>query len=195
MSTGLFFGSFNPIHIGHLVIANYMVQFAGLKEVWFVVSPHNPFKEKNSLLNDTHRLQLVRVAIEEYPQFKASDIEFKLSQPSYTINTLAYLQEKYTGMSFSLIMGADNLENLHKWKNFEQILAKHEVFVYPRQQNAGALPDVLSKYANSIHITKAPVMEISSTFIREAIRAKKDVSFMLPPNVYEYVKEMHFYEK
>jgi nicotinate-nucleotide adenylyltransferase len=195
MSTGLFFGSFNPIHIGHLVIANYMVQFAGLKEVWFVVSPHNPFKEKSSLLNDTHRLQLVRVAIEDYPQFKASDIEFKLSQPSYTIHTLTHLQEKYPDVNFSLIMGADNVEHLHKWKNYEQILAKHEVFVYPRQHNAGSLPEVLNAYAGKIHFTQAPVMEVSSTFIREAIRMKKDVSFMLPPNVYEYVKEMHFYEK
>ena len=189
--TGLFFGSFNPIHIGHLALANYMLSFTDLDEVWFVISPHNPLKEKQSLLAQTHRLYMVKLATENYPKFKASDIEFKLSQPSYTINTLVHLKEKYPKKNFNLIMGMDNLQNFHKWKNYEQILDKHSIYVYPRQHShAGSLIN-----HPNIKITEAPVMEISSSFIRKAILDKKDVSCFMPEKVAAYVSEMNFYKK
>jgi nicotinate-nucleotide adenylyltransferase len=189
--TGLFFGSFNPIHIGHLALANYMVSFTDLDEVWFVVSPHNPLKDKQSLLAQNHRLYMVKLAIENHTKFRASDVEFKLSQPSYTINTLTYLKEKYPKKNFSLIMGMDNLQNFHKWKNYEQILDKHSIYVYPRQYSQAG------SFVNhpSINITEAPVMEISSSFIRKAILDKKDVSCFMPEKVAAYVREMNFYKK
>ena len=189
--TGLFFGSFNPIHIGHLALANYMVSFTDLDEVWFVISPHNPLKEKQSLLAQNHRLYMVKLAVENHPKFKASDIEFKLSQPSYTINTLAHLNEKYPKKNFSLIMGMDNLQNFHKWKNYEQILEKHSIYIYPRQQSHAG--DFINH--PNIIITEAPVMEISSSFIRKAILDKKDVSCFMPEKVAAYVAEMNFYKK
>ncbi len=191
MKVGLFFGSFNPIHIGHLAIANYMAEFTDLDKVWFVVSPHNPLKEKKTLLANNHRLQLVREAIDEYTKFKASNIEFKLPQPSYTINSLAYLKEKYPQTEFALIMGSDNLQSFDKWKNYEEILKQYSIYVYPRTGYDGGQ----FKDHPKVKLTQAPVMEISSTFIREAIKNKKDVRYMLSEPVYRYVKEMHFYEK
>jgi len=189
---GLFFGSFNPIHIGHLVIAEYMAEFTGLDKVWFVISPQNPLKQEKSLLPEKQRLQMVRLAIEFDNRFKASTVEFDLPRPSYTINTLTYLKEKYPKQEFALIMGADNLTTLHKWKNYERLLEDYEIYVYPRKESF-----TIPAYANrpNIHITGAPVMEISSTFIRKAIKEKKDVRHMMPVPVAEYVKEMHFYEK
>jgi nicotinate-nucleotide adenylyltransferase len=188
---GLFFGSFNPIHIGHLALANYMLEFTPLERIWFVVSPHNPLKEKKTLLPDVHRLQLVRLAIGEHPKMKASNIEFSLPQPSYTVNTLAHLGEKYPDHKFSLIMGADNLASLPKWKNSEYILENHGIVVYPRPGfDGGAL-----KSHPSVTFTEAPLMEISSTFLREAIRAKKDVRYFFQESVWEYIRSMHFYEK
>ncbi len=188
---GLFFGSFNPIHVGHMLLANYMLSFTDLDEVWFVISPHNPLKDKQSLLAQNHRLYMVKLAIENHPKFKASDVEFKLSQPSYTIHTLIHLEEKYPKKNFSLIMGMDNLQNFHKWKNHEQILANHSIYVYPRQHTeAGAF----AKHPNVI-ITQAPVVEISSSFIRKAILDKKDVSCFMPEKVAAYVSEMNFYKK
>ncbi len=189
--TGLFFGSFNPIHIGHLALANYMLSFTDMDEVWFVVSPHNPLKEKQSLLAQNHRLYMVKLATHNYPKFKASNIEFKLSQPSYTIHTLTHLQEKYPQKNFSLIMGMDNLQNFHKWKNYEQILDKHTIYVYPRQHST---TNKLIDHPN-IKITQAPVMEISSSFIRQAIANKKEVTFFMPEKVAAYVDEMNFYRK
>ncbi|MGP8216176.1 MAG: nicotinate (nicotinamide) nucleotide adenylyltransferase [Bacteroidia bacterium] len=190
--TGLFFGSFNPIHIGHLVIAEYMVEFAGLDKVWFVVSPHNPLKPERTLLPEVQRLQMVRLAIEFDNRFKASTIEFELPRPSYTINTLTYLKEKYPKQEFALIMGADNITTLHKWKNYEQLLNNYEIYVYPRKESYD-----IPSYAirPSVHLTEAPVMEISSTFIRNAIKSKKNVRHMLPAPVAVYIKEMRFYEK
>ena len=129
---GLFFGTFNPIHVGHLIIANHMAEFSELNEVWLVVTPHNPHKKKNTLLEDTHRLAMVRIATEAYPKLKASTIEFDLPQPNYTVNTLAVLEEKYPDKEFCLIMGEDNLKNLHKWKNYEVILVRYPIFIYPR---------------------------------------------------------------
>src|ERR1700739_1424582 len=190
--TGLFFGSFNPIHIGHLVIAEYMVEFTNLDKVWFVISPQNPLKPEKSLLSETHRLQMVRRAIEFDNRFKASTIEFDMPRPSYTINTLTHLKEKYPKQEFALIMGADNITTLHKWKNYEQLLEQFEIYVYPRKESFD-----IPAYAQrpSVHITEAPVMEISSTFIRNAIKDKKDVRHMLPAQVAEYIKELHFYQK
>ena len=188
---GLYFGSFNPIHSGHLMIAGYMTEYSDLKEIWFVISPQNPLKEKSTLLTDIHRLALVNVAIENDARFKSCDIEFKLPQPSYTINTLTYLQEKYPQKEFALIMGADNLENLYKWKNYEQILQHYSIYVYPRPGASGG------SYKNHPKVTwiDAPNLEISSSFIRSAIKEKKNVSYFLPDKVYQYILEMHFYEK
>jgi nicotinate-nucleotide adenylyltransferase len=191
MHIGLFFGSFNPIHVGHMVLANYMASFTDLEQVWFVVSPHNPLKEKSSLLNQNQRLHMVNLAIGETNKLKSSNIEFGLTQPSYTINTLAHLKEKYPQHQFSLIMGEDNLESFKKWKNYEEILKNHKLYVYPRpDSNSGDLevhPNVI--------LTAAPLMEISSTMIRQAIKDKKDVSFFVPQAVWQYLDEMSFYKK
>jgi nicotinate-nucleotide adenylyltransferase len=190
---GLFFGSFNPIHVGHLVIAEYMVEFTDLQQVWFVVSPQNPLKTAGSLLPENQRIRMVRLAIEYDNRFKASSVEFDMPKPSYTINTLAHLKDEHPDKDFVLIMGMDNLATLHKWKNYEQILKGFSIYVYPRKE---VLP-VPKEFENhpSVKITEAPVMELSSTFIRDAIKDKKDVRHMMPPLVAEYVKEMHFYEK
>jgi nicotinate-nucleotide adenylyltransferase len=191
MQIGLFFGSFNPIHVGHLVLANYMASFTNLEQVWFVVSPHNPLKEKTSLLNQNQRLHMVNLAIGNHPKLKSSSIEFGLSQPSYTVNTLAHLQEKYPQHQFSLIMGEDNLQSFAKWKNYETILENHFIYVYPRP-NCDA-----SQFKNHPHVilTQAPLMELSSTLIRNAIKDKKDVSFFVSQPVWEYLDEMNFYKK
>ena len=191
MKIGLFFGSFNPIHIGHLAIANYMLEFTELEKIWFVVSPHNPLKKKETLLPDVQRLRMVREAIGDFKDFKASDIEFKLPHPSYTINTLTYLEEKFPEEEFALIMGTDNLETLDKWKNFEEILKRYKIYTYPRPGSDGGK----FKDHKNVTITKAPLMEISSTMIREAIKNKKDIRFLLPEAVQIYIKEMHYYEK
>ena len=191
MKVGLFFGSFNPIHIGHMAIANYMLEYTDLKNIWFVVSPHNPLKEKKSLLPDIHRLRLVREAIGDFNKFKASNIEFKLPQPSYTINTLAHLKEKYSKNEFVLIIGSDNLQTFHKWKNHEEILKQHEVYIYPRPGSDGGQ----FKDHPKVKMTDAPLMNISSSFIREAIKQKKDIRYYLPENAGKYIREMHFYEK
>lgn len=190
MKAGLFFGSFNPIHIGHLAIANYMAEFTDLDEFWFIISPHNPLKKKSSLLDSHHRYDMVEMAINEENRFQVSDIEFRLPQPSYTINTLTYLQERYPNNRFVLIMGSDNLESIHKWKNYEQILENYEIYVYPRPNNKGS---ILYNEKN-VKLLPAPIMEISSSFIRNAIKSKKDIKYYLPAEVYQYIINMHFYE-
>ncbi|MEI8202613.1 MAG: nicotinate (nicotinamide) nucleotide adenylyltransferase [Bacteroidota bacterium] len=187
---GLFFGSFNPIHAGHLVIANYFLQFSEIEKIWFVVSPQNPLKEKKSLLDEYHRMSLVNEAIWDNPLFKACNIEFSLPKPSYTIHTLVHLQEKNPNKRFILIMGADNLQSLHKWKNFEQILQHFSIYVYPRPGYDGGT----FKEHPSVVWLDAPLMEISSSFIREAIAQKKDMKYFLPEKVRVYIEEMHFYE-
>lgn len=186
---GLYFGTFNPIHIGHCVIAQHMLEFTDLDEVWFVVTPHNPHKKKSTLLNDRNRLLMVNLAIENNYKLKVSDIEFGLPQPSYTSNTLAYISEKYPDLNFNLIMGADNLESFHRWKNYEAILENHELYVYPRIESDGGS---LTEHPK-VHVTEAPIMQIASTDIRKAIKAGKDVSFMLPPNVWEHIDEQLYY--
>ncbi|MCW3071971.1 MAG: nicotinic acid mononucleotide adenylyltransferase [Bacteroidetes bacterium] len=191
MKVGLFFGSFNPIHVGHMVLANYMLEFTDLDRVWFVISPHNPLKKKASLLNERHRLQMVQIAVEDNSKLKASDAEFRLPQPSYTVNTLAHLKEKYPKNEFVLIMGEDNLGSFHKWKNYEEILKYHELYVYPRPEGIKT-PLHLHK---KVKLVNAPHMELSSTMIRTAIKEKKDIRYFIPAKVWEYIKEMHFYEK
>jgi nicotinate-nucleotide adenylyltransferase len=192
MKVGLFFGSFNPIHVGHLVIANHIAEYSDLDQVWFVVTPHSPFKKKSTLLDNNHRYQMVDRAIEDYPKLRVSDIEFKLPQPNYTLNTLIYLEEKYPNHDFCLIMGKDNLNNFHKWKNYELILERHEIYVYPRVSK----DSIKTKFDdhNNIQFIKAPIMELSSTFIRNSIKNGKDVRPMLPENVWTYLDEMSFYK-
>ncbi len=191
MITGLYFGSFNPIHIGHMAIANFMVEFSELDQLWFVVSPQNPLKEKKSLLQDYHRLEMVRLAVEEDDRFRASDIEFKLPTPSYTIDTLAYLEEKNPGREFQLVMGADGLATFHKWKHANLIMEKYHRLIYPRP---GTNKEALSRLVNA-SLVDAPMMEISSSFIRMAIKEGKDVRHLVPAKAYTYMREMHFYEK
>jgi nicotinate-nucleotide adenylyltransferase len=193
---GLYFGSFNPIHIGHMAIAGYMTEYAGLDQVWFIVSPHNPLKQKETLLADHQRLHMVNLAIGDNPRLKASDIEFKLSVPSYTIDTVTYLNEKFPDHKFVLIMGEDNLYTLHKWKNIMELTAQCPIYVYPRVGSPGSrspqLDQILS--AADIHNINAPLMDISGTFIRDGIKNGKEMSYFLPPAVWKYILEMHFYE-
>ena len=191
MHIGLFFGSFNPVHIGHMVLANYMVEFTDIDKVWFVVSPHNPLKKKETLLDQNQRLHMVNLAIGDSDLFKSSNIEFGLSQPSYTIHTLAHLKEKYPQHTFSLILGQDNLSSFHKWKNFDEILKQYKLFVYPRPNTPSC---DLEKHSN-VFLTDAPTVEISSTFIRNAIYSKKNMSFFVPEPVWTYIDEMSFYKK
>ncbi|MCH9660197.1 MAG: nicotinate-nucleotide adenylyltransferase [Bacteroidetes bacterium] len=188
---GLYFGTFNPIHVGHLTIANYMVEYSDLDEVWMVVTPHNPHKKKKTLLDNNHRMVMVEIALEDYPKIKASKIEFNLPQPNYTVNTLAHLEEKYPGQNFSLIMGEDNLKSFHKWKNYEVILDRYHLYVYPRISQG----KMEHQFEGHKKITKipAPIMELSSTFIRKGIKEGKNIRPMLPHNVWKYVDEMNFY--
>lgn len=190
---GLYFGSFNPIHIGHLIIANHLVENSDLDQLWFVVTPHNPFKKKKTLLEDHHRLELVRRAVEGYDTLQPSDIEFKLPQPNYTINTLVHLSEKYPDFEFCLLMGEDNLNTFHKWKNHEVILDQNPIYVYPRKTNNSQENQFLN-HPGIVHID-APIMEISSTHIRKAIKSEKNIRPMLPTKVWEYIDEMNFYKK
>ena len=192
MKVGLYFGTFNPIHIGHLIIANHIAENSDLDQVWMVVTPHNPLKKKSGLLDDYQRLEMVHLATSDYPKIKPSDIEFKLPQPNYTINTLAHLSEKFPSNEFVLIMGEDNLNSFHKWKNFEVILDQYEILVYPR---------IAEKPENSftghakIKMIDAPIVEISSTFIRENIKKGKNVRALLPEQVWQYVDHNNLYKK
>ena len=192
MKIGLYFGSFNPIHIGHLVIANHLAEYSDLDQVWLVVTPHNPFKKKSSLLDNYQRLEMVYRATKDYTKLKPSDIEFNLPQPNYTVNTLAYLQEKHADHEFALIMGEDNLKNFHKWKNYEVILENHDIYVYPRISENKT--ESQSTEHKKIHPVNAPIMQLSSTFIRNAIKEGKNVKPMLPEFVWEYLDEMNFYK-
>lgn len=193
---GLFFGTFNPIHVGHLIIANHMAEFSELDEVWLVVTPHNPHKKKNALLEDTHRLAMVRIATEAYPKLKASTIEFDLPQPNYTVNTLAVLEEKYPDKEFCLIMGEDNLKSLHKWKNYEVILERYPIFIYPRiSKNLERDANLILEKKASVTLINAPIVELSSTFIRKNIALNKNIKPMLSKNVWHYIDEMNFYKK
>eukprot|EP01136_Pigoraptor_vietnamica_P001927 Opistho-1_new@29200 len=200
MKIGLYFGSFNPIHVGHLIIANYMADYTDLDQIWLVVSPHNPHKEKKSLLADHHRLALVREAIEGNPNLKASDVEFSLQKPSYTATTLTYLKEMHPTYEFSLLMGEDNLRTFHKWFNYEMIIENHKMYVYPRALTAQEVKTEqsaqhsLENTENVIFCNEAPVMNVSSSFIRNAIKEGKDVRYLVTENVFKYMDEMNFYK-
>lgn len=187
---GLFFGSFNPIHTGHLIIANYMANYTELDEVWLIVTPHNPLKKKDSLINQYDRLEMVNLAIEQAENIRSSTIEFSLPQPSYTIDTLTYLREKYPEKAFVLIMGSDNLVSLHKWKNYEVILRDYRVLVYPRPD----YPAPVEWTAHpSITITDTPLMEFSSTFIRNAVKADKNIRYFVPDSVMAFIESKGLY--
>jgi len=185
MKVGLYFGTFNPIHVGHLTIANHLAEYSDLDQVWFVVTPHSPFKKKSSLLDDHQRLEMVYLATKDYPKLKESNIEFGLPQPNYTVNTLSYLEEKYPNNEFALIMGEDNLKSFHKWKNYEVILARHSIYVYPRISE-GKIDHQFVDHPNFVKV-EAPIMELSSTFIRKSIKAGKNVKPMLPEHVWQYL--------
>lgn len=190
MTVGLFFGSFNPIHIGHLAIANYMLAFTEIAELWFVVSPHNPFKKMQNMLSEADRLHLVNLAIESHPSYKACDIEFHMSKPSYSADTLARLTGKYPQRKFALIMGSDNLEQFHKWKDSEALISGYHRYIYPRPETS---PHLLEGIPNAT-VVDAPLMNISSTMIRRAIANGKDVPFFLHEKVYQYIREKRLYE-
>ena len=192
MKIGLFFGSFNPIHIGHLIIANHMVEYSDMDQIWFVVTPHNPHKKKSSLLDDTHRITMANIAVEEYRNLKVSNIEFGLPEPNYTVDTLAYISEKYPNHNFSLIMGEDNLKSFHKWKNHKVILENYSIYVYPRKAEGTIAKELLER--NRIHKIEAPIVEISSTLIRKSIQEKKNFRPLVPQNVWAYIDEMNFYK-
>jgi nicotinate-nucleotide adenylyltransferase len=190
MKIGLFFGSFNPVHVGHMIIANHIVQNSDLESVWMVVSPQNPFKLKSSLANDHDRLHLVQLAIGDNPKIRASNIEFSLPVPSYTIDTLTYLNEKYPEKEFCLIMGGDNLESIEKWKNYQLLLDNHDIYVYKRP---GFSFEKKESYKR-VQIIDAPLLDISATFIRNAIKEGKSVQYLLPDSVYHYLKDSSMYK-
>jgi len=190
---GLFFGSFNPIHIGHIILGNYFLENTDMEELWFVVTPQNPFKEKKSLLKDHNRLDMVQLAIKNYPKMRASNVEFSLPQPNYTIDTLTYLKEKYPDHSFALIMGEDNLATLPKWKNFEKLISDYQIITYPRTFEGEKKDSEYLQHEN-ISLVDAPIIELSATEIRKMIKEGKNVRPMLPPEVFEYLDGSSFYK-
>lgn len=191
MKTGLFFGSFNPIHIGHLIIADHIAQYTDLREVWLVVSPHNPLKDKSTLARDHDRLHLVQLAVDDNPRLKASSVEFQLPKPSYTIDTLTYLKEKYPEKEFALIMGSDNFRSIHLWKNYELLLEHFDIYLYNRPEEEA---DNLKQYKR-VHIVPAPLLGISSTYVRERIRSGKSVRYLVPEKVFDYLEVSGMYKK
>jgi len=191
MKTGLFFGSFNPVHIGHLIIADHIAQYTDLREVWLVVSPHNPLKEKSSLARDHDRLHLVQLAVEDNPRLKASSVEFQLPKPSYTIDTLTYLREKYPEKEFALIMGSDNFRSIHLWKNYQMLLDHCDIYLYNRPEEE--MEDV--RQHPRVFIVPAPLLGISSTYIRERIKSGKSVRYLVPEKVFDYLETSGMYKK
>jgi nicotinate-nucleotide adenylyltransferase len=189
MKVGLYFGSFNPIHIGHCIIASHLVQHTELDQVWLVVSPQNPFKPSSSLLNEYHRLALVKLALEGETKLKASDIEFHLPRPSYTIDTMTYLKEKHPGYEFSIIMGSDGVQNLHNWKNAAVLVKNHPIYVYKRSGY-----EVISPLDIQPIVLDAPLLEISSTRIRKLLKEGKSARYLLPDNVLEEIKKGGYYK-
>lgn len=193
----LFFGSFNPIHVGHLAIANQIALLKNCNECWLVISPQNPFKDKKSLLGDIHRLRMVQEAVEDNPLLKASNIEFDLPQPSYTIDTLTFLKEKYPNYNFSLVMGEDNIKSFHKWKNYEIILRDYKILVYPRvnvNADKKANPAIIN-HPNVSFIKDMPIMNISASFIRNSIKNNHSIKYLVTEPVLKYLEEMKFYQK
>jgi nicotinate-nucleotide adenylyltransferase len=189
MKVGLFFGSFNPVHVGHMIIANHLAEYTDLNQIWMVVSPHNPLKNKASLAKDNDRYHLVQLAIGDHTKIRASNVEFSLPTPSYTIDTLTYLEEKFPEKSFSLIMGGDSLTGIEKWKNYEKLLSDYDIYVYKRSD----ADTIMYEHMNNIKIVDAPLLDISATFIRNAIKNKKSVRYLVPDAVYEYLESSTLY--
>jgi len=189
---GLFFGSFNPIHTGHLIIAEYMATHTDLEQVWFVVSPHNPLKQRSTLANDFDRLHMVQLAIDDNPKLKASNIEFSLPKPSYTVDTMVYLHEKYPQHQFSLIMGGDNLESIHKWKNYEILLERYSIHIYNRE---GAALDLSAHKNADIKVYEVPMIAISSTYIRQSIASGLSIRYLVPESVYQFLDGSRLYKQ
>lgn len=191
MNVGLFFGSFNPVHNGHLIIAQHIANQEYVDQVWLVISPHNPLKQKSSLANDYDRLHLVNIAVEDNPEIKSSSIEFNLPRPSYTIDTLSHLSEKYPQHQFTLIMGSDNLASLHKWKNYELLLSNYTILIYTRPKFEESLPFTDHP---AIRFCSAPLIDISSTYIREQIKMGKSIRYLVPEKVFEYLEGSRMYK-
>ena len=189
MNVGLYFGSFNPIHIGHLIIASHIINNTDLSELWFVISPQNPFKNKTALLNENHRLRLVKTAIEGEQHLRASNVEFKLPRPSYTIDTLTYLSEKFQNNKFSIIMGSDSFQNLEKWKNYESLVSNYPIYIYKRPGF-----EIVKKKIADIIFLEAPLLEISSTHIRELIKKGKSIRYLVPDSVKEEIELNNYYK-
>lgn len=189
MHIGLYFGSFNPIHVGHLIVANHIIEHTEIDKLWFVVSPHNPLKDSHSLLNEYDRLHLVQLSIEGNAKFRASNVEFSLPKPSYTIDTLTYLTEKFPLEQFSVIMGSDSFQNIHRWKNYEQLIDKYSLIVYNRPGF-----EIGETHGAKITQVHAPLLEISSTYIRDQIKAGKSIRYVVPENVWEYIIENRYYK-
>ncbi|MFZ1527947.1 MAG: nicotinate (nicotinamide) nucleotide adenylyltransferase [Ferruginibacter sp.] len=188
MNIGLYFGSFNPVHVGHLIIAKHIIQNSNINEIWFVVSPQNPFKNSNSLLNENHRLSMLKAALEGETRLKASNIEFKLPKPSYTVNTLAYLSEKYPKHGFSIVMGSDGFQNINKWKNYKSITENYPIYIYKRPGF-----EIENDFGATINLLDAPLLEISSTHIRNMIRQGKSVRYLVTDAVLEEIEKHHYY--
>lgn len=190
MNIGLYFGSFNPIHVGHLIIANHILEYSQLDKIWFVVSPQNPLKESQSLLNEFDRLHLVELAIENNSKFRASNVEFHMPKPSYTIDTLTYLSEKFKLEHFTVIIGSDSYQNLHRWKNYQQILKYYNMIVYKRPGF-----EIKDPLPPNVQLLNAPLLEISSTFIRNQIREGKSIQYLVTDPVAHYIQEQGYYKK
>lgn len=191
MKVGLFFGSFNPVHSGHLMIANYFIEFAGLEKIWFMVTPQNPFKSNGELLDENQRLEMLEMAIDGDPKFAASDFEFNLPRPSYTVNTLAKLRETYPEHTYTPIVGGDNLQSFHLWKDYKQILDHHDVYVYRR---SGFHENPLLANHPRIRVFEVPLLNISSTYVREMIQAGKSVKYLVPEKVQIYIDQHKLYK-
>ncbi|MBK9109382.1 MAG: nicotinate-nucleotide adenylyltransferase [Saprospiraceae bacterium] len=191
MHIGLFFGSFNPVHTGHLIIAQHIANLPEIDQVWLVVSPHNPLKQKTSLAKDYDRLHLVNISVEDNPKIKSCSIEFHLPQPSYTIDTLTHLKEKYPLHDFALIMGSDILTSLHKWKNYEQILNNYKIYIYKR--SGSLIPDSFSEHP-AFRFCEAPLLEISASYVRECIRKGSSIRYMVTDKVFEYLDGSTMYK-
>jgi nicotinate-nucleotide adenylyltransferase len=187
---GIFSGSFNPIHIGHVILANYLTEFTYIDEVWFVITPHNPLKQINGLADENSRLQMCQIALQGMEKLRVSDIELSMPKPSYTINTLDRLKKDYPNLDFSLIIGADNWSKFHLWRDYEKIRIENKILIYPR---LGEELTIDIQFRDNVQVCNAPIIEISSTFARSSIRDGKNISAFLPNGVYEYISTHKLY--
>lgn len=189
MNIGLYFGSFNPIHVGHCIIASHILQHCAVDNIWFVVSPHNPLKESSTLLNENNRFHLVQLAIEQEPKFKASNIEFNLPRPSYTIDTMTYISEKYPQHQFKIILGGDSFQNIKKWKNYEVLLQQYGLIVYQRPGF-----EINPSLGCDVEVVQAPMLDISSTYIRQLIRQQKSIRYLVHEDVLQEINSNRYYK-